>query len=727
MPRRKKKIKEASEGQNVEKKDLEASSSVGIKKKRRLEDLLIVISDSDGEETKEENGLQKTKTKQSNRSKCLAKRKIAQMSEEEQFALALKMSEQEAREVNNQEEKEEELLRKAIAESLNSCWPSAASATRSRPLATGPSSHSHQENTKDSGTTEGIWQLVPPSLCKGSHISQGNEAEGRKEPWDHNENTEEEPVSGSSGSWDQSSQPVFENENVKCFDRCTGHLAEHTQCGKPQESTGSGYAFSKTVQGRGDMSRQCLPVPADTKGLQDTGGTVHYYWGIPFCPAGVDPNQYTNVILCQLEVYQKSLKMAQRQLVKKRGFGEPVLPRPPFLIQNECGQEDQTSEKNEGISEDMGDEAKEERQESRASGWHSETKDFQKSPIKSLKQKLLLEEEPTTSHGQSSQGLFVEETSEEVLKSSEGDDSVPASRSIAALTSKKSLVLMPESSAEEITVCPETQLSSFEPLDLNREDSPDSRELPIEGRMAMRDKQVDNREDGKKENPPPEVSSSTRVSCPLCNHDFPPTKIEQHAMYCNGLMEQETVLTRRRREAKKKSDGRAAVQPALDPSRKEKCYLCKSLVPLGDYQCHVEACLQLAKVDREDGTEGMRRPRVCAPVEGKQQQRLRKSKEKGHSQGRLLSLLEQSEHRTTGVEKKPKSPEARAFRMPSPEVEEAGCSRETQSSLSQLNLNESPIKSFVPVSEATNCLVDFKDQFTFRSRTKSGRGKKRKS
>lgn len=451
MPRRKKKIKEASESQNLEKKDLETSSCVSIKKKRRLEDLLIVISDSDGEETKEENGLQKTKTKQSNRSKCLAKRKVAHMSEEEQFALALKMSEQEAREVNNQEEKEEELLRKAIAESLNSCWSSAASATRSRPLAAELSSHSHQENTKDSGTTEGVWQLVPPSLCKGSHVSQGNEAEQRKEPWDHNENTEEEPVSGSSGSWDQSSQPVFENENVKCFDRCTGHLAEHTQCGKPQ---------------------------------------------------------------------------------------------------NECGQEDQTSDKNEGISEDMGDEAKEERQESRASVWHSETKDFQKSPIKSLKQKLLLEEEPTTSRGQSSQGLFVEETSEEGLKSSEGDNSVPTTQSIAALTSKRSLVLMPESSAEETTVCPETQLSFLEPLDLNREDSPDSRELPIEVRMAVGDKQVANREDCMKENPPPAVSSSTRVSCPLCNQDFPPTKIEQHAMYCNGLMEQETVLTRRRREAK---------------------------------------------------------------------------------------------------------------------------------------------------------------------------------
>ncbi|XP_035298877.1 BRCA1-A complex subunit RAP80 isoform X5 [Cricetulus griseus] len=556
MPRRKKKIKEASESQNLE-KDPETTSSVSMKKKRRLEDLLIVISDSDGEEAKEENGLQKMKTKQSNRSKCLAKRKIAQMSEEEQFALALKMSEQEAREVNSQEEKEEELLRKAIAESLNSCWSSDASATRSQPLATGPSSHSHQENTKDSGTTEGVWQLVPSSLFKGSHVSQGNEAEGRKEPWDHNENTEEEPVSGSSGSWDQSSQPVFENENVKCFDRCTGHLAEHTQCGKLQ----------------------------------------------------------------------------------------------------------------------------------------------------------------------SSQGLFVEETSEEVLKSSEEGNSVSASQSIAALTSKRSLVLMPESSAEEITVCPETQLSSPELLDVNREDSPDSSNIPIGVRMTVSDKRVDNR-DGKKANPTPAFSSSARVSCPLCGQDFLPTKIEQHAMYCNGQMEQETVLTRRQREARNKRDGRT--QTTLD-NKKEKCYLCKSLVPLGEYQCHVEACLQLARRDRGAGTEGSKRTRVCATVEGKQQQRLRKPKEKGQGRGRLLSLLEQSEHKSTGVEKKTKSSEARTFRIPSPEVEEASCSGETQSSLSQLNLNESPIKSFVPVSEATNCLVDFKDQFTFRSRTKSGRGRRRKS
>ncbi|KAM5301382.1 BRCA1-A complex subunit RAP80 isoform 2-T2 [Glossophaga mutica] len=725
MPRRKKKVKEASEAQNVEKKDAETASSVNVKRKRKLEDAFIVISDSDGEEPKEENGLQKMKTKQSNRARCLAKRKkIAQMTEEEQVALAVRMSEQEAREVNSQEEEEEALLRKAIEESLHSCRPSDASATRSRPLTTGPSSQSHQEKTTDSGTTEGIWQLVPPSLFKGSHISQGNEAEEREEPWDHTENTEEEPVSGSSGSWDQSSQPVVEKENVKCFDRCTGHLAEHTQCGKPQESTGRGCDFHEVAQGRGDTSRHSLPASADAQGLQNTGGTVHYFWGIPFCPAGIDPNQYTKVILCQLEVYQKSLKMAQRQLLKKKGFGEPVLPRPPSLIQNDCGQGDQASEneKNEGISEDTGDEDKEEeRQESRASVWHSKPKNFQESPIKSLKEKLLLKEEPTTSH-ESSQGLFAEETSEE-------GNSIPASQSIAALASERNLVLMPESSAEEITVCPETQLSSPETFDLEREVSPGSRESLDEVRIIMADKEVGNREDDEKEIPISTFSSSTKVSCPLCDQGFPPTKIERHAMFCNGLVGQDTVLTWRTIEAQSKSDSGTAAQTPPDAEKNEKCYLCKSLVPFKEYQCHVESCLQLARGDQGDGPAES--GRAYSAMEGKQRQWPRNPKEKGRSEGRLLSLLDQSEHKTEDAEIKTKSSETVAFRVPSPGMEEAGCSKDVQSSLAQLDLTESPIKSFVSISEATDCLVDFKRQFTVRpgsrTRTKAGRGRRRKS
>ena len=62
---------------------------------------------------------------------------------------------------------------------FQSCRPSDASATRSRPLATGPSSQSHQQKTTDSGTTEGM------SPCSGSFfsssitISEGYHAENR--------------------------------------------------------------------------------------------------------------------------------------------------------------------------------------------------------------------------------------------------------------------------------------------------------------------------------------------------------------------------------------------------------------------------------------------------------------------------------------------------------------------------------------------------------------------
>uniref|UniRef100_A0A4W5PBG9 BRCA1-A complex subunit RAP80 n=1 Tax=Hucho hucho TaxID=62062 RepID=A0A4W5PBG9_9TELE len=64
-------------------------------------------------------------------------------------------------------------------------------------------------------------------------------------------------------------------------------------------------------------------------GDQGDGGVVCYYWGVPFCPRGQDPDAYTQVIMSQLEVYEKSLKEAQRGLLRKAGWGEPVLPGPP--------------------------------------------------------------------------------------------------------------------------------------------------------------------------------------------------------------------------------------------------------------------------------------------------------------------------------------------------------------------------------------------------------------
>lgn len=76
----------------------------------------------------------------------------------------------------------------------------------------------------------------------------------------------------------------------------------------------------------------CLLTQVATEGagsMPRGEGAVHYYWGVPFCPQGLNPDDYTKVILCQLEVYEKSLKQAQRGLLRKVEWGEPVLTGPP--------------------------------------------------------------------------------------------------------------------------------------------------------------------------------------------------------------------------------------------------------------------------------------------------------------------------------------------------------------------------------------------------------------
>lgn len=84
---------------------------------------------------------------------------------------------------------------------------------------------------------------------------------------------------------------------------------------------------------------------------------MHYYWGVPFCPRGLQPDSYTQVrvgretaclrccsfiypsffqvILAQMEVYEKSLKRAQRRLLRKAEWGEAIVPQPevpPLII-----------------------------------------------------------------------------------------------------------------------------------------------------------------------------------------------------------------------------------------------------------------------------------------------------------------------------------------------------------------------------------------------------------
>ncbi|XP_077642781.1 BRCA1-A complex subunit RAP80 isoform X2 [Lonchura striata] len=730
MPRRRKPAAGLeSRGQDGEEEEEEKRNPANAKKKRSFVDAFIVISDSDGEESKEESGLQKKRTKQLDRTKFAAKKKIAQMTEEEQFALALKMSEQEAREVNCQEEEEEELLRKAIAESLSSCQPSDSSTAspqlsvealdsqgQSQPaekegseilggLAFCPdtppsdcSSHSQSSRADGNGQMDVAWsplvvlrrlsqEIVESSLVssiivspgKGQPVTRSSEKSSSPAKSDSSnmlpstlgeDFTSLSPTFGkvaSGGSWrltprrlftsPSSSSEAAGHEPKEQLLPCTGHSAGEAgaessatlwksrtteQCDSPRSGGGAGTKHSSQPghaakvcvsteqaqqnEGSGSTPDLCMLTVVEEKHKQEEArDTVHYYWGIPFCPKGVDPNQYTKVILCQLEVYQKSLKEAQRQLLHKKEFGNPIVPS-SSLSQNELGKEEEISREN-GVA-DGTEDGDTEGQESENNPWlHPSKRRDAESPGHSMEEEKnsTSDDEPTTSYCQPSQILPAEDVPED-------GEPVQISQSISIMTplgSKRSPDTATENAAEEaISICPETQPSPLEAVE------EESEELCLDSRGAPM--QVGEDEDAGRTVSECSAPAAARVSCPLCDHSFPAGEIEVHAMYCNGAAgpepgEDAPVLTRRQREARNKAASGKSSPPSSDIDKCEKCYLCKSLVPLLQYQRHVDSCLQAAR--QAQGTR-----------------RLRRAKDTGRQKRGLLRMLELSESKSEGAD-----------------------------------------------------------------------------
>ncbi|XP_068885287.1 BRCA1-A complex subunit RAP80 isoform X2 [Aphelocoma coerulescens] len=730
MPRKKKPAEGLeSQGQDGEEEEEEKRNPANAKKKRSFVDAFIVISDSDGEESKEESGLQKKRTKQLDRTKFAAKRKIAQMTEEEQFALALKMSEQEARQVNCQEEEEEELLRKAIAESLSSCQPSDSltstpqlsvealdSQGQSQPaekegseipggLAFCPdtppsdcSSHSQSSRADGNGQMDVarsplvVLRRLSQEIVESSLVSSIIVSPGKGQPVTRSSEKSSSPAQSdlsdvlpstvgedfmslsptfgkvASGSWrltprrlfasPSSSSEAAGHEPKEQLLPCTGHSVGEAgagssatlwksrtteQCDSPRRSGGGagtkhssqpGHTAKVCVsteqaeqnKGSGSAPHLCMQTAVEEKHKQEEAkDTVHYYWGIPFCPKGVDPNQYTKVILCQLEVYQKSLKQAQRQLLHKKEFGNPVVPS-SSLSQNELGKGEEISREN-GVA-DATEDGDTEGQESENITWlHPSKRREAESPGRSMEEEKnsTSDDEPTTSYCQPSQVLPAEDMPED-------GEPMQIAHSISTMTplgSKRSPNIATENSAEEeISVCPETQPSPLEAVEEEREEfCSDSRGAPM---------QVGGGEDAGRTVSECSPTAAARVSCPLCDHGFPAEEIEVHAMYCNGIAgpepgEDAPVLTRHQREARNKAASGESSPPSLDIDKCEKCYLCKSLVPLLQYQRHVDSCLQAAR--QAQGTR-----------------RLRRAKDTGRQERGLLRMLELSESKSEGAD-----------------------------------------------------------------------------
>lgn len=188
------------------------------------------------------------------------------------------------------------------------------------------------------------------------------------------------------------------------------------QCGSPRSGGGAGTKHTSQSRHAAEVSvsteqPEQNEVPDSTPELcvlnaaeekqEEARDTVHYYWGIPFCPKGVDPNQYTKVILCQLEVYQKSLKQAQRQLLHKKEFGNPVVPS-SSLSQNELGKGEQISREN-GVADDTEDGDPDGQKESESITWLLSSKRREaESPGHSMEEERnsTSDDEPTTSYCQ---------------------------------------------------------------------------------------------------------------------------------------------------------------------------------------------------------------------------------------------------------------------------------------------------------------------------------------
>uniref|UniRef100_A0A8C7KA43 BRCA1-A complex subunit RAP80 n=1 Tax=Oncorhynchus kisutch TaxID=8019 RepID=A0A8C7KA43_ONCKI len=393
-----------------------------------------------------------------------------------------------------------------------------------------------------------------------------------------------------------------------------------------------------------------LSPPTDGQGY---GGVVRYYWGVPFCPLGQNPDAYTQVILSQLEVYEKSLKEAQRGLLRKAGWGEPVLPGPPEKPFSRRGrlerrraprlmeEEERGGKRQEELVEvvEDDDEDEGEKRKSPSPVFHADTSQLillQRRLGLRRKEERLAEKQPPDLLEERE-----EDEKEEKMDDKEGGE---------------------KREEEEVDVrglqVPETQLSDDSTQDLMvtspAQPQPESQSLPQIQTFLSSPRPLEQREEGmlvvgeeegrrsspvgipavgedvrmEEDIPEPAFPRSPNMDCPMCMRLFPLTEIEMHAAYCDGttgIMEEEMaeeshsqgdfllqdISVKARRKRTRRGENIGEEQPSSSGSGKvvqgEKCFLCQQLFPLKYHEKHVEDCIknkEFSKAAPRDGQSG---------------------------------------------------------------------------------------------------------------------------
>ncbi|KAM4037740.1 LOW QUALITY PROTEIN: BRCA1-A complex subunit RAP80 [Anomaloglossus baeobatrachus] len=810
---------------------LEVPVDISPENRTDREDTTIVIPDGDDMELQESILPKKRRKPPLHRKPLPVKRKIAQMTEEEQLALAVEMSQQEqTKQEKYTEEEEDELIKKAIRESLHSCQvtdsPISAthetpSSSKEEPSLSQVSRHSDEgltrspvvvlqrlsqdivdspsvvlsPNCKDPVSCIESRLQAPLSPCNTSNFiklspgrdialspvfpkkspSSGILSQERglsvllqrlsqdivenssvvlspncKDPVSCLETGLQSPLSPCtskdfgklSSAREVALSPVFPRkvsrserripcrlfqERSQSEDRLVDDLDDQcTHCSESSQIDSSSFLPTSCSQGEisdhndcQDKDSLCSPKTKETACEDNVSigstensdcrsdkcnqrGTVHYYWGVPFCPKGVDPSEYTKVILCQLEVYQKSLKSAQRQLLHKMDYGHPIHLQ---ASSQEKSKEDSQSnisqeETEDSIAEDDTQKLESEQEQGDKCDSQETMSSKRQKTCQSPEQAVLENDHCSLSQSakDNSKAPFPEMLPSEcagVAPVAPGESAV----SPTAVRNDRHLMEHTEITLEEdITICPETQPSPAKQDESDQDNQTEVMEIAPDTQACISSEPSD------EDIICLDKMFTKNVACPMCECTFPRSLIERHAANCDGTnSQQEMAVLRSRNKLMRRSHDRSAAISLTpkDSGKCEKCYLCQSVVLLKDYQDHVDNCLQTAMLESQG------------------RQKHRSIKEYPERNGRLLSMLEQSESSLA---------ESSCNKADSSNMSPPNDKHGDRFSSEHVNLDDSPIRSFVSISEATDCLVDFKKQFRRppSSRRAGRRGKRRR-
>ncbi|XP_051955365.1 BRCA1-A complex subunit RAP80-like isoform X2 [Xyrauchen texanus] len=449
----------------------------------------------------------------------------------------------------------------------------------------------------------------------------------------------------------QMSQPSLEEDSRAS----RGPASKHSDCNTPQ-----------TVVEKGEC-------------------TVSYYWGVPFCPQGQNPDDYTRVIMCQLEVYEKTLKEAQRELLRKADWSQPVLPERPF------GTKRWKRHRAPQLSEDEEENEKEGMKKNRVEVEEEKEEDREESVMGS-------EEAAEGGPSETYVVLSSPDTKDEVEQKYPFFSQVeptPATKPFRKDISDDTQIHHPDEEEEEEaqhcegyeneeTVCPETQMTenSTPELMVTSPASPtqpqshaDSEAMEVEGEgVAPAVEEVVMELDSMpSEAEPPD---SQRMECPMCLKLFPLSRIELHAAFCDGEAEDQDQQEEQPQVSLRKRNRRDMTEETQHRCRKsakmEKCYLCQGFFPPLEYSEHVDVCL--------------------------------KKKDSNTKQGNgLLSALDQTERRHTGSDEAgPSNICTKANRG----LAETAVMGTPGGSVACSAMTFSPCNSLSSRAEDTNCLID---------------------